>query len=260
LLDDLAHDLGFALAGPIGLFEKLVGVPDPYQIEILSGDWRRLAVNVTRQGGKSCCAAILALSELLFSPISSTVLLSPSLRQSGDLLRRVTRYYHELPGLAPLVAESASRLESLSGATVISLPATEGTIRGVPSVSLLVLDECARIPREIIRAARPFQAVVAGARCIAMSTPDGMDNFFADRWHGIGWKRIKITADQCPRISREFLAEQLSELGPMAFRQEFYGDFMVYSSGTMFSPQLIQAALDDATVTPLFAPTLRYNA
>jgi len=255
LFGNLAQDLGLALAGPVALFERLVGLPDPWQIEVLEGEYKKLLLNITRQGGKTSCSAILGLSSLLFEPGSTTVILSPSQRQSGEVLRRIVGFYHRLPGVAPLKAESATRLEAQSGASVLSLPATEGTIRGVPSVTLLILDEAARIARELIAAVRPMQAVAKGARCIAMSTPNGMEGFFPDAWHqNRFWKRIKVTADQVGRISKEFLAEQFAELGPQAYEQEFFGSFMSHASGQMFSSQLIASALDDPTVTPLFAP------
>jgi hypothetical protein len=252
---DLANDLALALS-PDLLFEKCVGSsPDPWQSAVIDdGDWKKLLLNITRQGGKSTVGGVLALKEFLFNPGSTTVILSPSLRQSGDILRRVNHFYHRVSD-APLTAESATRLESQTGSSILSLPASEQTIRGVPRVSLLILDECARIPRELIAAARPMQAIAKGARVLGMSTPDGMANYFADQWHkGIGWKRLQVTADDVTRISREFLAEQLAELGPQIFEQEFRGSFLTYASGQMFPTQLVEAAFDDASVIPLFKP------
>ena len=148
-------------------------------------------------------------------------------------------------------ARPGSNLET--GSSILSLPASEGTIRGVPNVSLLILDEAARIARELIAAARPMQAIAKGARVLGMSTPDGMGNYFANQWHnGIGWKRLKVTADNVTRISKEFLTEQLAELGPQMFEQEFRGSFLAYSTGQLFPTQLVEAAFADASVTPLF--------
>ena len=45
-----------------------------------------------------------------------------------------------------------------------------------------------------------------------------------------GWERIRITADQCPRIPRTFLDEERASLGNRWFRQEYYCGCLLYTS------------------------------
>jgi hypothetical protein len=43
----------------------------------------------------------------------------------------------------------------------------------------------------------------------------------------VGWKKIRITAEQCPRISQDFLDEERAALGDWWFQQEYccvFGD------------------------------------
>jgi hypothetical protein len=61
---------------------------------------------------------------------------------------------------------------------------------------------------------------------------------------------VKITADQCPRIPADFLAEEREALGERWFRQEYLCSFED-SVDAIFSYSDIQAALSDE-VTPLF--------
>ena len=70
----------------------------------------------------------------------------------------------------PVVAESALRLELANGSRVVSLPGDEKNIRGYSGVTLLVIDEAARVADELYYAVRPMLAVSQG-RLVALSTP-----------------------------------------------------------------------------------------
>jgi hypothetical protein len=247
---NLARNLAVALDSA-ALFETVVGgPPDPWQLGVLESPARAHLLLCSRQSGKTTCGAVLALRELAFAPRSLSVLVSPSLRQSTEILRRVLEYYRALPGAPDLKLESATRLETGIGSRCISLPASEGTVRGLSAVGLLVLDEAAQLSTSLIASVRPMQATVRGARVIAMSTPNGShpDNWFFGQWtRGVGWQRETITADQCRRISPEFLKQELALLGPSLYRQEYCCEFAA-TAGSMFPPELIEAALDPSVV------------
>jgi hypothetical protein len=85
----------------------------------------------SRQSGKSQTAAALALLAALLQPSSLVLLLSPTLRQSGELYRdKVLRLYNALGRPVPTVQESALQMTLANGSRVISLPGDEETIRG----------------------------------------------------------------------------------------------------------------------------------
>ena len=57
---------------------------------------------------------------------------------------------------------------------------------------------------------------------VCLSTPAGKRGFFHDAWHGDGnWHRVRVPASECPRITKEFLDEELRELGPSRFSEEY---------------------------------------
>jgi hypothetical protein len=86
---------------------------------------------------------------------------------------------------------------------------------------------------------------------VALSTPFGKRGWFHDEWHGANaWERVKITADQCPRIPAAFLAAERQALGERWFAQE-YGCSFEEVVGAVFAHADIQAALSD-DVQPLF--------
>lgn len=95
----------------------------------------------------------------------------------------------------PAKAENALQPELLNGARLVSLPGEEATVRGFSGVSLLLIDETARVADPLYFAVRPMLAVSQGRR-VALSTPFGKRGWFSEEWHGNGaGERIKITAE-----------------------------------------------------------------
>jgi hypothetical protein len=224
--------------------------PDPWQAECLRSGAARQLLLCSRQAGKSQVAAGLALKTALLSAGSLVLLLSPTLRQSGELFRdKVLRLFNRLGRPVPTVQQSALTMELANGSRVISLPGEEGGIRGYSSVALLVIDEAARVNDALYHSVRPMLAI-SGGRLIAMSTPFGRRGWFHEEWTGPEpWRRTKVTANQCPRISPEFLAEERRSIGDRWFDQEYFCEFLS-AIGAVFSGRDIDAAFVP-TVAPL---------
>jgi hypothetical protein len=186
-----------------------------------------MLLNCSRQSGKSTTTAIIGLHTAIYAPGSLVLLLSPSLRQSAELFRTVSRLHGRIGQRVPANAETVLRLELANGSRILSLPASEATIRGYAGVSLLLIDEASRVPDDLYASVRPMLATTDG-RLIAMSTPFGKRGWWSDAWHDGGrvWQRVEITADQCPRISSAFLAEERESLGEWWYRQEYECQFI----------------------------------
>jgi hypothetical protein len=212
----------------VQLMKSLGMEPDPWQINLLRSEARRLLLCCSRQSGKSTTTAVLALHHALYPSAGKptlTLLLSPSQRQSSELFRKVLTYYRQLGRPEPSVEENKLSIELTNGSRVISLPSAEETIRGYSGVTLLVIDEAARVPDELYRSVRPMLAT-SGGRLICLSTPFGRRGFFYEEWISERpWERIRIPAELCPRIPAEFLAEERLSLGEMFYRQEYLCDF-----------------------------------
>jgi Terminase large subunit, T4likevirus-type, N-terminal len=237
-------------AEPLQLLTRAGMTPDAWQAGVLQSASERLLLLASRQAGKSSVAAALSLHTALVRPRSPVLLLSPSTRQSGELFRKVMDLFNALDRPLDVVAESALRVEFSNGSRVLSLPGTEGTVRGFSDVALLVIDEAARVADSLYYAVRPMLAVSRG-RMVALSTPFGKRGWFHDEWFGDGsWERVRITAPECPRISAEFLAEEQRALGERWFRQEYLCSFEDVVDA-VFAHADIQAALSDE-VKPLF--------
>ena len=80
--------------------------------------------------------------------------MSPSLRQSGELFRKVANLQAQLDHKPELTEDNRLSLRLANGSRVISLPSKEGTIRGFSGVDLIIEDESSRVPDELYRAVR----------------------------------------------------------------------------------------------------------
>jgi hypothetical protein len=193
---------------------------DPWQRDFLAARHPYVLLNCCRQAGKSTITAVLALHEALFVAGSLVVILSPSQRQSGELFRKVLDNYNALDRPVPAVQQSSLKLELANGSRILCLPGREETVRCF-SPTLLVIDEASRVPDDLYRAVRPMLAVSKG-RLVALSTPFGQQGWFWSEWHGDGpWKRIKVTWQQCPRISADFIADEERAMGKAWIQQEY---------------------------------------
>ena len=247
----LAKDLVKALDPAAFARESLGFMPDEWQAQVLRWNGKRLILNCCRQSGKSTTAAILALHRVLYYPGSLVLLVSPSLRQSSELFRKVTDMLALLDVKPKLTEDNKLSLRLESGARIVSIPSKEGTIRGYSGVDLIVEDEAARVDDSLYFAVRPMMAV-SGGRLILMSTPFGKrGHFFEECENGSDlWERVLVKATECPRISPEFLEEERNSLGDWRYRQEYECEF-VEPIDSVFSYEQIMGAMSK-DVEPLF--------
>jgi phage FluMu gp28-like protein len=142
------------------------------------------------------------------------------------MLRTIKGLHAHLKDAPMLATESVLKLEFAHGSRILALPGTEKTIRGLAGVSLVIIDEAARVDDELLAAVRPMLATKSEGRLIALTTPAGKRGFFYDAWHGDNdWTRVRVPASDCPRISQEFLDEELRELGAARFSEEYGLEF-----------------------------------
>src|SRR5215211_2534655 len=224
--------------------------PDAWQEELLRSTSERVLLNCCRQSGKSTMTAVIALHRALYHPGSLILCLAPALRQSQELFGKVLGFYRDLGRPVSPQAERKLSLELENGSRIITLPASEKTIRGFSGTSLLVLDEAARVADELYFAVRPMLAVSGGA-LMMLSTPYGKRGVFYEEWTGgRGWERYEVTAGECPRISPEFLAEEKEALPSWVYRQEYECSFEE-TEDQVFTYEMVERAVT-AEVTPLF--------
>jgi len=90
---------------------------------------------------------------------------------------------------------------------------------------------------------------------VALSTPFGKRGWFYQEYtEGENWHRVKVTAEQCPRISKAFLEEERRSLPPLWFQSEYLCAF-VDTVDQVFRYEDVMGAVSP-TVTPLFGAAL----
>jgi len=239
---DLKQLLALAL-DPSRILEARGILPDPWQRVLLLSNDRQILLNCSRQSGKSTVVSALALHTALFTAGALVLLVSPSLRQSMEIFRKVIDAYKALGRPLPARQQTQLRLELVNGSRVLCLPGREDTIRSFGGVNLLVLDEAARIPDDLYRSVRPMLAVSQG-RLIALSTPFGQRGWFWQEWQSEGpWRKIRILWRDCPRITPQFIAEEARAMG-LAWVQQEYECLFTALEGLVY-PDFEQALVDD---------------
>jgi hypothetical protein len=194
--------------------------------------------------------AALALREALTRPRAEILLLAPSENQSAELLRKIVDLYDRLGRPLEAHLESEWRLKLANRSRILALPAKEATVRCFSGVHFMAVDEAARVKDELYFAVRPMLATVGG-RLICLSSAYARLGFFYNAWESDEtWNRVRVTAEECPRLSPEFLAEERRALGPRWFSMEYetaWGDLI----DAVFSSADVTAACGEGYL-PLF--------
>ncbi len=247
---DLREDIRLALDRVE--FARALGLePDGWQEDLLRSTSKRTLLNCCRQSGKSTMAALIGLHKALYYPNSVVLLLAPALRQSQEIYQKVYGFYQATGRAVPASSETALSLRLQNGSRIISLPGKDdASIRGY-SADLLVADEASRISDALYFSTRPMLSVSGGAM-LALSTPWGKRGWWFEEWTSrAGWERYEISADQCPRISEEFLQEEKLALPARVYRQEYFNSFEE-TEDQVFSYEHVERAITP-NVKPLFA-------
>ncbi len=176
------------------------------------------------------------------------LVLTPTARQSWEFVRKAAGFVQALGVKARGDGRQAMSLLLPNGSRIVGLPGKSGdTIRGFSAVSMLLVDEAARVDDEVYNSIRASLAVSGGDLWL-MSTPNGRAGFFWETWAGSeeGWRRVAVTAAECPRISAAFLEEERATIGGRRFRQEYCCEFQELE-GALFQSELVEAAMDKAS-------------
>ena len=224
--------------------------PDPQQAQVLNPQIARGLLNCSRQWGKSTVCAIKAVHHAYFHSNASVIIVSPSERQSFELVRKAKSFAAKLK--IPLKSDGSNKASLVfpNGSRIVGFPASNDRLRGF-SASLLIVDEAAHVSDALYNTVRPFLAATGGALWL-MSTPNGKSGFFFDEWMSTNseWFRISVPATDCSRISPKFLAEERARMTEDSFAREYlcqFGD----SQASLFCPDDIKALFHPG-VPPLF--------
>jgi hypothetical protein len=92
------------------------------------------------------------------------------------------------------------------------------------TIKKLMIDEGSRMSDEFFIAVSPMLSVVKGSMDIA-STPCGKDGFFYKCSLDEKFKKFYVSAEDCPRHTKEFLNNEKERLSRLAYAQEYLAIF-----------------------------------
>jgi len=234
----LAADLRAAL-DPAVTFELAFELePLPWQRDYLRSD-RSTVVLKGRQVGASLAAASLAIHTARYWAEANVVIVSPTQKQSAEILGRARAGLRRLR--ASLEQDSASMLRLANGSRIVSLPGTARSVRGW-TARLLILDEAAFIEPETFTAARAL--VATGGRLVVQSTPAAEIGDFHEiaKADDPAWAHFTIRSAEVPTISAEFLEAERRAMSPDAYASEYECTFGK-SGATLFSAERIASLI-----------------
>jgi len=188
---------------------------------------------------------VFALWYAIFHPDKNIGIVSNKEASSKMILSRIKRMYESLPPwLKPGVTEYSKTFTTFDNGTRILISATSPDAFRGESLNLLISDELAFVPKhqaeEFWAANYPTISASKTAKIIVISTPQGMFNIFhkiysqAERGENTFFPK-KITWSRVPGRDDEWAQEQLKNLGPQKFAQEFScvsGDTIITTEDT----------------------------
>lgn len=215
--------------------------PEPWQERLLRSQASRALVLCSRQVGKTTTTGYRALHAALFNPGRDVLIVSPTQRQSDEMLHRVSALYRGMAEAPRLRRDNSSEMGLSNGSRVVSLPGSEGGIRGFAGVKLLILDEASRIEDDVFASVLPM--VASDGQIVALSTPWGRRGWFYELHEAVanGWERHKVTVFESAQYSPERIAEVRASLGSFAFASDYLCEFGDTDS-QLFSTESVRAA------------------
>lgn len=204
--------------------------PDPTQRQVLNPAIWRGILNCCRQWGKSTVMAIKALHQaLILAPGTTVLVLCPTKHQAGEFFEALRAFMRTLNVAVHPDGHNKPSVRLPNDSRIIGI-SSRSNIRSYRRVSLLLVDEAAEVREEAYQVIRPTLATTGdfGGKIWMMSTPQGDRGMFFRTWSegGPRWSRFSVTAEQCPRISKQFLAEEREYLGDRLYRQEYMCEFI----------------------------------
>jgi hypothetical protein len=218
----------------------------PFQEKVLHlfRDNQSLITLKSRQLGISTLAAGYSLWLMLFHKDKNVLALATTQETARNLVTKTIFMYDELPKWLQLPATEKNRLSlRLKNGSRIKAKSSNTDAARSEAVSLLLIDEAGFIDNieETYTAAQ--QTLATGGQCLALSTPNGVGNWFHRTWVKAeagenSFTPVRLPWSVHPERSQEWRDQQDRDLGPRSAAQECDCSFLA-SGDTVIEPELL---------------------
>jgi hypothetical protein len=201
-------------------------------------------INKSRQLGISTLVSAYSLWIMLFNKDKNILVVATTQSTAKNMVTKVRFAYQNLPAWLKIGHTEDNRLSlRLVNGSQIKAVSAAGDATRSESVSLLVIDEAAFIDRieEIFTAAQ--QTLATGGRCIALSTPNGIGNWFHKSYTKAqkgenAFLPISLPWTVHPERDEQWREQQTKELGVRNAAQECDCDFAT-SGNSFIDPEIL---------------------
>lgn len=219
----------------------------PFQEKVLHlfRDNQYTTVLKSRQLGISTLAAGYSLWLMIFHKDKNILALATTQNTARNLVTKTQFMYENLPSWLKIKSQEYNKLSlRLTNGSRIQAKSSNSDAARSEAVSLLLIDEAAFIDNIEETFAAAQQTLATGGQCMALSTPNGVGNWFHKNWMKatVGentFLPIRLPWTVHPERNQEWRDEQDAILGPRLAAQECDCDFLT-SGNTVIEPELIQ--------------------
>jgi phage terminase large subunit-like protein len=219
--------------------------PFDYQQKLLNDKSQRVIACMGRQTGKTTTIAVKAIHYAYTYENTTTLIISPSMRQSMIMFDKILTVIHK----NPLLRESITRktrtiIQLTTGSQIIALPCSEHLLRGY-TANLVIADEAAFIPESILtEIVFPMLSTTNGT-AILLSTPWDKNHFFYKAFLNPQYSTHKIQSSENPLIPQAFLSEMQQNMTAEAYKREYLAEF-TEAAASYFPQELIRKCIEHA--------------
>ncbi len=219
--------------------------PFSYQEKLLNDNAERIIACMGRQTGKTTTIATKAVHYAFTHPNTTTLIVSPSLRQSMIMFDKVLQFVQSNKFLQKSVTRKTRTIIQLTNnSTIIALPCSEHLLRGY-TAHLAIADEAAFIPEGVLtEIIFPMLSTTKGT-AIMLSTPWDKNHFFYKAFLNPAYSTHKIRSAENPLIPETFLAEMAQNMTTEAYKREYQAEFTEAAS-CYFPQELIRRCIEHA--------------
>jgi len=219
--------------------------PFPYQQRLLNDQSKRIVACMGRQTGKTTTIATKAIHFAYTHPNTTTLIISPSLRQSMIMFDKIQTLTNQNQLLAKSITRKTHTIIQLTNnSRIIALPCSENLLRGY-TAQLAICDEAAFIPEKTItQIIFPMLSTTNGT-AIFLSTPWDKNHFFYKAFLNPNYNTHKIKSNQCPLITPQFLKEMQQNMTHEAYLMEYEAQF-IEALNSYFPQDLIRKTVEQA--------------
>jgi len=235
----------------------------PYQKRVLRSlrDNRFVACLASRQTGKTTMMTIYALWIACFQDDQRILIVANKEQTAISIFSRVRLAYENLPNyLKPGVVEYGKTSMKLANGSSIGISTTSSDAGRGESVNVLILDELAFIPNNLVesfwKSVYPIISASTKSKIFVASTPNGSGNLFFTLYTEAeagknNWKAEKILWHEVPGRDEKWKEDTIKSIGSEeAFAQEFDCKFL--DTGDSFIDEVFYAKLAAAVKEPTY--------